>query len=140
MAVNLSLRLILFVSLLIFASYEDLKKREIPGAICMALVMISLLDFNLSNLLGILAAMPFFIAAMIWTGSIGGGDIKLTAATGLILGLNRTLVGLMMGLTVMCLFHLIIMMIEFAKQEKNKTTSYPMAPFLAIGFLTAYFL
>jgi leader peptidase (prepilin peptidase)/N-methyltransferase len=68
-----------FSSLLMAASYTDIKKRVIPDAIPMLIALISLLNFKLTNQFGIVIGLPFLIAAVLVEDSIGGGDIKLTA-------------------------------------------------------------
>ena len=55
--------------------------------------MVGLLVFHPAQLMGPLAALPLLAAAMHKPGSIGGGDIKFTAASGFVLGIHRRLVG-----------------------------------------------
>lgn len=47
MQVNSILQAVLFLVYLAFAAYTDIKKREVPGILCVAMVLISLLDFKL---------------------------------------------------------------------------------------------
>jgi len=76
MQANSILQGVLFSSLLLAASYTDIKRREIPDTICVLLVLTGILKFSYLNLLGIFVALPFLIAAMFKEKSIGGGDIK----------------------------------------------------------------
>ena len=115
--------IILFISLLAIASYTDLKKREIPNGISVAIGVLSLLNFHI---FGILAALPFFIAAVLEPNKMGGGDIKLTAAVGLNLGFFQTLLGAVLGLALSLIFYVL-------SGRKNK--AMPLAPFLSIGFV-----
>jgi len=50
---------VLFSSLLLVASYTDIKRREIPDTICVLLVLTGFLKFSFQNLLGIFVALPF---------------------------------------------------------------------------------
>ena len=55
----------------------------------MLLVLAGLMNFSYINLLGIFVALTFLIAAVLKENSIGGGDIKLTASAGIVLGFGR---------------------------------------------------
>jgi len=48
--------------------------------------------------LGVLAAMPLLLAALVW-GGLGGGDIKLMAASGIVLGFIGSIAAMVIGLT-----------------------------------------
>lgn len=140
MQVNSILQAGLFFSLLGTAAYKDIKEREIPDILCVGLVLISLLDFKAVNVLGILAALPFFIAAMISPSGIGGGDIKLTAAVGLVLGFWQTMFGVTIGLAAVVVIHGIRILLYRKNDKEAEPKAYPLAPFLMLGFLCAHFL
>lgn len=140
MQVNSIVQTVLFFCLMGCAGYMDIKKREIPNALWTMVAIISLLDFKAVNLFGILAALPFLIVAIIDPAAIGGGDIKLTAAVGLVIGLLRTLVGVCFGLCAVIAFHSILKLFRIGKVKEDKRISYPLAPFLAAGFISTYFL
>ena len=114
---------ILFVALLIYASYTDIKKREIPIAVPICISILSLFSFHP---LGILACVPFLIVALINPENMGGGDIKLIASTGLFLGLQSTMLGVILGLTSSIIFYIV---------SGRKIKNLPLAPFLTTGFL-----
>ena len=79
----------------------------------------------------------FLIVAMIF-GGIGGGDIKLAGACGLVLGFERTLAGLIIALCLLLLYHGIgqcIRKIGKEKCEAGKEQAYPLVPFLLLGML-----
>lgn len=129
---------LLFFSLLVAASIVDVRKREIPDSVSIGIALASLLLFAPQNLLGILAALPMFIAAITVDG-MGGGDVKLTAAAGLVLGLTAGMAGVVFGLTAMLLFY--AMGIPICKvRGVVMTKSLPLAPFLSLGFIAAYFM
>lgn len=136
----LLLQAALFIALLAAASAIDVQKRIIPNTLCALIAGAGLLQFSPARLLGVLAALPLLIAAMRKPGSMGGGDIKLTAAVGLVLGLGGGLAGLAIGLTLALLFHGARQLhSRLCQKNRPVPASLPLAPFLSLGFLTAYF-
>jgi leader peptidase (prepilin peptidase)/N-methyltransferase len=74
---------------------------------------------------------------------MGGGDIKLTASAGFVLGFPLGMSGLIFGLSAVLLYHLIILSIQKLKHINAPTageTLLPLAPFLSAGFLASYLL
>lgn len=133
----------LFSCLLLTASVWDLRKREIPDIISALLFCTGLLSFTPDKLAGILLGLPLLIAALGKKGGMGGGDIKLTAAAGFVLGLPAGITGLFLGLSVAILYHLTICTIRKLNNMKlpaASQTSLPLAPFLSAGFITVYFM
>lgn len=141
MQANSIVQAVLFFCLMGCAAYTDIRKREIPPMICNLVALISLLDFRTVHLLGILAAFPLLmIAVWIAPNRLGGGDIKFVAAAGLVLGLQGTNYGMMIGLTLQVLSFCIYALIKRIKRQEARNISLPLAPCLAIGFLTIYFM
>ena len=131
----------LFVGFMLCATYFDLKKREIPAFVCVGIVITAVLDFHVVNLFGILAALPFFIAAYMYPEKMGGGDIKYVAATGMVLGLQATNYGVIIGLSVLVIAYLFYRAFKIVtKKQGTKNFSLPLAPFLSLGFLVVYFM
>ncbi|MDE7326492.1 MAG: prepilin peptidase, partial [Lachnospiraceae bacterium] len=62
---------------------------------------------------------------------IGGGDIKLMAATGMLLGFGCNLVGFLSGCVYACIIHIARMKLSGEK------SMLAMGPYLAAGTLTA---
>lgn len=70
---------------------------------------------------------------------MGGGDIKLTAAAGLVLGFQGGLWGLALGLALAVLFHGARVLLRRLRGERTAAihrAALPLAPFLSIGFTT----
>lgn len=133
----------LFCCLLITASVWDIRKREIPDTLNILIFLTGLLIFTPEKLIGLLLGLPLLIAGLIKLDGIGGGDVKLTAATGFVLGIAPGTLGLILGLSSAVLFHLIIQGIRKLKRIKTSSareTPLPMAPFLSAGFMTAHFI
>lgn len=141
MQVNGIAQAVLFSFLLIMVSIQDMEKREIAPDYCMAIAFCSLLNFQTENLLGIGIAIIIWITAT-WVSpeQLGGGDIKLIAATSLILGFTATAYGVIIGFILeLTAFTLLKHKRKLTKQEA-KGFPMPLVPFLSIGFLTTYFM
>ena len=69
---------------------------------------------------------------------LGGGDIKLTAVCGLLLGWERLLLSVLIASVSACI---ILLPLSKAKGEQDggDITEYPFAPFLTFGFALALF-
>jgi len=128
----------LFIALLLAASLWDLRKRIVPDSLCLGIALTGLLAFEPVKLLGILAAVPFLLAALV-LGGMGGGDIKLMAAAGPVLGFQKSIAAIIMGLTAMLVFHAICFILQRLR-GRDAPKAYPLAPFLSLGCLAAYFL
>lgn len=113
---------VLFLFLLLAASFVDLKRREIPDWVSGGIAALSLMHVRPECLLGLIPAL-FFLAAAV-KGGIGGGDVKLAAACGLVLGLPGALVGTILGLLLQLLFHFgalcVLPLIIFRRSRKMK--------------------
>lgn len=127
-----------FTVLLLVASILDVRKRIIPDSICLGIAMIGLLTFESVKLAGIFTAALFLVAALIF-GGMDGGDIKLMAAAGLVLGFNKSMTATVIGLTALLVFHAGNTIIQKLRGRAAQK-AYPLAPFLSLGCLAAYFL
>lgn len=116
-----------------------MRKRMIPDWLAVLLAGVSLLPPEPVYAAGILAALPLFMAG-ITVGGVGGGDIKLTAACGLVLGFERTFAGLLMGLCFLLIHHAAGQCRKKIRKEtcgSGKEQAYPLVPFLLFGMLLA---
>ncbi len=131
----------LFFLLLIMVSICDIKNREIPDGLQAAIAILSLLNFSLWNLAGVLTALPYLVVALAGDrlGGIGGGDIKLAAAMGIMLGLPAGLAASIMGLSAFIVYGLVCSCTRRLTGRKGRT-AYPAGPFLAAGAAIAYFM
>jgi leader peptidase (prepilin peptidase)/N-methyltransferase len=128
----------IFAALLLAASVIDIKKRIIPDTLCLLIATTGLILFEPVKLVGCLSALPLLAAALIW-GGMGGGDIKLMAASGIVLGFQGSIGAMVIGLTAMLLFYAVYSTIQrLRKRECQK--AFPLAPFLSIGCIAIYFM
>lgn len=137
--VPLLLQAVSFTILLITAAVCDIRKRIIPDMLCAGIALTSLLTFEPENLAGaLIAVIPLVIARFF--GGIEGGDIKLMAASGLVLGFRQSLASAILGFTAFAAFSGIYTLIRKAHGRDTERRPYPLAPFLSFGCIAAYFL
>lgn len=134
-------------SLLIVASFIDAHEKIIPDEIVIALLITGAVftgfDYAnwLSHLIGLFAGgLPLFIIGLIAElvlkkEAMGGGDVKLMAALGLIIGWKLILFTLFAGVVIGALVSGLLIILR----KKEKTSMLAFGPFLSIGFLCAVF-
>ncbi len=133
----------LFFILLLAASLWDLCKRIIPDELNALILCTGMLTFTPDKLAGLLLGLPLFTAAILKEGGMGGGDIKLTASCGFVLGFPLGMTGLIFGLSAVLLYHLIIRSIRKLRHINAPATGetlLPLAPFLSAGFIASYLI
>ena len=136
------IRLILFFVLLFLAAVGDIRKRIVPDKVVLLLIGVSLIPPEPVYVAGLMVALPLLLVGIV-SGGIGGGDIKLTAACGLVLGFERTLVGLLMALSLLSMLHVVRQCIRKIRKLNcvaEKEQAYPLVPFLLLGMVISVFL
>lgn len=128
---------VMFTFVLVLVSFIDIKSKIIPDRINLAVLIISFIPFEPTRILGILSCIPFFIAALT-CGGIGGGDIKLMAVCGMVLGLKSGILAMVIGLISMIVFYGFYKLIKLIQKRKCQK-AFPYAPFLSIGCLVVYY-
>jgi leader peptidase (prepilin peptidase)/N-methyltransferase len=142
----LILRILLAISVLLvlaLISLRDAQTSQIPDALNFSLLVLAVVallivpEINwLSRLLGaLIISGPLLLLAMLKPGSIGGGDIKLMAAAGLLLGWQYVMLATVLGLFFAVLYGLWLVVIKHAKLEEK----FPFGPALCTGIAIAYF-
>jgi hypothetical protein len=119
----------------------DCRKRVIPNSLCLLTAAAGLISFSPVQLLGPLASLPLLIAALIQPECMGGGDIKLTAAAGFVLGFWQGFWGLALGLLLAVLYFCITRLYHKIFRRPHALTGrtpLPFGPFLSIGFAALY--
>ena len=132
---------LLFLAALAAASAVDCRKRVIPNSLCLLTAAAVLISFSPVQLLGPLASLPLLIAALIQPECMGGGDIKLTAAAGFVLGFWQGFWGLALGLLLAVLYFCITRLYHKIFRRPHALTGrtpLPFGPFLSIGFAALY--
>ena len=123
---------VFFFSLLIAVSAWDLRYRIIPDRFQAGIALLSFLNFAPRQLFGALGAVPYLIVALFCKreGGMGGGDIKLAGATGLVLGLPASLTASCLGLTGFVMYGCMVCLWNRFKGKRDKE-AFPVGPFLA---------
>lgn len=119
------------------AAAYDIKHRLVDDRVCLIIALAGLITFSPASFLGaVAAALPFYIGAGL--GLNGAGDIYLSAAAGFVLGFYRTIAGLMLFFILYALFVLIGSFAQWLRHRPG-LKSCPLVPFIAAGFIPAYF-
>lgn len=136
--INQSYSFILFVMLLIVASFLDWKKRTIPNYCSLLLLLLACIteDFSIANsLIYMLSLTPIiflFYIKVKGTRVIGGGDVKLILSSGFYMK-EKCVVGLFIAI------HCVVLMAVLTKLFKRDFKNYnAFAPYLTFGFICSY--
>lgn len=139
-----SIFLFLFAAILIVIGWIDWDTMTIPNSLVIS-VMICALPFLVisteimvwERLVGfVVISVPMLLLAMAISGAFGGGDIKLMAASGLILGFKNNIVAMFIGVLIGGIYG--IYLLRTKKVEKKG--HMPFGPFLCVGcYLAALF-
>ncbi len=123
----------LFTLCMIAISYCDAKTEMIPDLLLIPLVLIGLIHVSWESFAGTAIAILFLIAALVAKKEvIGGGDIKLLAAYGFVIG-RGAVIGLLLGSLIFIVRYL------YPRLKKKKVT-YAFAPSLSLGCFFAFIL
>lgn len=133
--------LILF-GILLYASISDIYKREVPDYVWIMIAILALVGFNTSKLPSMLigAAVVFLpqliIAMMRPNKAVGGADIKISTAAAFLLGAEKGILALIIGLSIA----VIVMLIARKAKKTDKNEPFPLVPFLSVGIMAAYLI
>lgn len=128
----------IIAALLIGAAVMDIRKREVSDALCVITALAVLLCFQPGKLLGLIPAVLLFIIALV-CGGLGGGDIKLYAALSICLGLEGSIVLLLISQASMLIFYGIYAAVQKIR-GKTAEKSLPFVPFMLFGYLCTIML
>ena len=133
----LQLRAAVFCGGLLYAAVDDLKTRTVSNTVCIMIAMAGLTKVSPASFLGsALAMLPFYLCAGL--GLMGGGDWRLAAAVGFVLGPYRVLAGFC--LMAVSLFAASLAMRVIPALRGSAKARQPLVPFFAVAFIPAYFL
>ena len=112
------------LALLIYASIKDIKSREVPDSVSgmmLILGLVGITDGDLpSMLLGMtLVFLPQYLAAIINPAkALGGADMKLSTALAFLLGWQKGLAALILGLLLSVVVMLIVQKVNKKKKKQ----------------------
>lgn len=134
-----TIRGILLCMILLTASYSDLKSREVADYMSVMVLLTAFIGVSMTDIPGMLLGGLFVPGMMILVtllsgeSCIGGADIKLGGACAFALGTTGGIAGLIIGLV-------LAIVINMCRGKSTRNQSFPLVPYLAAGFLAAYFI
>ena len=128
---------ILLSGTLIYIAVNDWRRQKITDRSLVVLLAIGLgatwvepISVAERILGAVLTAGPLLILSVMRAGAFGGGDIKLAAAAGIVLGYVRGLMSLGISFLVGGIYSAMLLIIGRAKKGSDK---FPFGPFICIG-------
>lgn len=129
--------LCIFLVLLAFIAYADLKAMQIPDLYILLIFLTRLLSVRCFPEIsfaqagfGLLSvSLPMFLITWIFPGSFGGGDIKLMAACGFFLGGNSCVLAFIIAIFTSAIYCFCLLFF----QKKNRKSEFAFGPFLCLG-------
>lgn len=126
-------------SMLVALSVIDFRTYEIPLGLNITIAVCGIVNaaFDFDNifyyLIGMVCVSGFLLLLFLVTKGrgIGGGDIKLMAAAGLLLGWKHIIIALIIGCVVGSIIHIILMKVS----DKSRMLSF--GPYLSVGIFIA---
>ena len=120
--------------IMLYAAFEDIKTRECADFLSVTLGITGIMGKEPKELFLSLIAFAgiiliLLISSAVTKNGIGGGDVKFAGAVSLALGFFNTAAALVLGL---------LAAVVINKLRKQK--SFPLLPYLAPAFMTAYFM
>ena len=131
-----------FLCLLTLTAVMDYYTLEVRHRFIFLIGLLGLLQYILTGsptlfemLVGFFAAsLSLLLISILTQGSIGGGDIKLLASCGLMLGYSNVLLGTFLAIVIGGVYGIFLLTLG----RKHKKDALPFVPFLAIGLGISY--
>lgn len=133
------------------AALTDLRSKRVPNKLVLAIASVWILTIvpqmffqtekaiaiMINGLIGFaMAGLLFLVVYLVSRKGLGGGDVKLMAASGLYLGFNGVLPAMFYGSVLASIFAIVLIL---AKKIGRKE-AIPLVPFLYVGMLLTVFL
>lgn len=130
---------VIFLQILLYASVSDIQTHEVKDFVSVCIFIAGFIGVTFSDvpemlLSGMSIGGVLLLCAMASGNRLGGADVKLSAACAFLLGFQKSVAGLIIGLLVSVIANLIIQ-----KRNKTKNQPFPLVPYLSIGFMLMYF-
>lgn len=129
--------ILLLISL--YASVSDIQTHRVKDVASVMILITGFIGMTASEIPkhlfdGLLIGGILFICAVASNNRIGGADVKLSAASSFLLGFQRGMAGLVIGLLSAIICNLIL-----NRKSKIKGKAFPLVPYLSVGFMIMYF-
>ena len=130
---------IILLLILLYASVSDIQTHRVKDIASVMILITGFIGITASEIPkhlfgGILIGGILFICAVASNNRIGGADVKLSAACSFLLGFQRGMAGLVIGLLSAIICNLIL-----NRKSKIKGKAFPLVPYLSVGFMIMYF-
>ena len=128
--------------ILMYASISDIWRREVPDYVWAMIAILAFVGFDASNLPSmIVGALVVFVpqlavSVMRPSRAIGGADIKISTALAFLLGAEKGLCAMIIGLTAAVITMLIVRKVK----KTGKGEAFPLVPFLAAGAMAVFMI
>ena len=142
MVAELPLALFYFAVVCVLATVAiaDWDTQEIPDQCSIALAVLGIAAFFIlpdirwfERVIGVfVVSVPLLLIALL-TGGFGGGDIKLMAAAGLLLGWKHTVLAAFLGIVIGGIYAIVLL----AAKKAGRKTAIAFGPYLCMGILVA---
>lgn len=127
----------LYVLLLLIAAVRDWKIQKIDDRISICIVMLAIADqcissgFPISERIGgaLAVSVPMLLLSIVLPGAFGGGDIKMIAASGLMLGTRLVVRAMIIAVFAAGIFAMTALMMG----RLSRKDRFAFGPFLALG-------
>ena len=131
-----------FLCILTLTAVLDYYTFEVRHRFILLIALLSVLQYCFVGTLSIremsigffASSLPLLLISLFTHGSIGGGDIKLLASCGLVLGYANILLGTFLGIVLGGFYGILLITLG----NKEKKDHLPFVPLLAIGLSLAY--
>lgn len=128
-------------AILVTLTLIDADTQEIPDSLNIAIFICGIAAIwlvpdvtILSRVIGIFAiSVPLLIMAILISGAFGGGDIKMMAAAGFLLGWQNAIVATFIGIIIGGIYGVILL----ARRKKGRKEHFAFGPALAVGVFAA---
>ncbi len=133
---------LILCAILLWASLSDIAKHEVPDFITAAILILAFVGFEPANLPSMLigAAVVFIpqllVSVLRPKRAIGGADIKISTALAFLLGAEKEIFALLVG---MLLGVIIMLIVRKIRKETNKEP-FALVPFLSFGAMLAFII
>lgn len=136
----LTLQAAIYCGVCLFSSYSDFKTRMLDDSAHCVILGIAFMGRTINDIPAMLISALIIGGIILFTGAIskgngvGGADIKFSAASALMIGLEAGLAGTMLGL-------LVAVVVTWIKNRKaGRKEGFPLVPYLSIGYMLAMFV
>lgn len=126
-------------AVLMYASCSDLTNHEVDDCVWVIIIALAFVDLGsiASMLFGAAAVfVPMFIVAFVSKKSLGGADIKIITALAFLLGFERSIAAMFIGL----LSSVVVMSIYRKRHKESRSEPFALVPFLSAGALFLYIM